>query len=125
MLGRYRPEEGNEATKQKGGEEMSLEAIQTITESEQDARQRVQAAAEEAKKIVADAERTGQAKVVQARAEAEAKAKSMMKQAEERAAQHEASVMEEMKQSCQAMRQAAESRLPTAAELIVRRVVNV
>lgn len=104
---------------------MSLEAIQTITESEQGAKQRVQAAAEEAKKIVADAERTGQAKVTQARAEAEAKAKSMMKQAEERAAQHEAAVMEEMKQSCQAMRQAAESRLPTAAELIVRRVVNV
>ena len=104
---------------------MSLEAIQTITESEQGAKQRIQSAAEEAKKIVSDAERTGQAKVTQARAEAESQVKTMMKQAEERAAQHEASVMAEMGQACQGMRQAAEDRLPAAAELIVRRVVNV
>ncbi len=104
---------------------MSLEAIQTITESEQGARQRLQAAAEEAKKIVAEAERTGQAKVAQARAGAEAEAKAMMKQAEERAAQQEAAVMEEVEQSCQAMRQAAQGRLPAAVELIVRRVGNV
>ena len=104
---------------------MSLEAIQTITESEQGARQRLQAAAEEAKKIVAEAERTGQAKVAQARAGAEAEAKAMMKQAEERAAQQEAAVMEEVEQSCQAMRLAAQGRLPAAVELIVRRVGNV
>ena len=122
-VGVVAPHEGK--TKQKGGEEMSLEAIQTITESEQGAKQRIQSAAEEAKKIVSDAERTGQAKVIEARAEADSQVKTMMKQAEERAAQHEASVMAEMRQACQGMRQAAEDRLPAAAELIVRRVVNV
>lgn len=125
FVGAASPWERKHSGKQKGGEEMSLEAIQTITESEQGARQRLQAAAEEAKKIVAEAERTGQAKVAQARAGAEAEAKAMMKQAEERAAQQEAAVMEEVEQSCQAMRQAAQGRLPAAVELIVRRVGNV
>jgi V/A-type H+-transporting ATPase subunit G/H len=104
---------------------MSLEAIQTITESEKSAQQRIQAANEEAKKLISDAERAGQAEVVRAKAEAEAKVKTMMEQAEQKAAQQGAAVMEEMKKSCDAMRQAAEGRLPTAAELIVRRVVNV
>lgn len=104
---------------------MSLEAIQTITESEKSAEQRIQNAADEAKKLISDAERAGQAKVLQAKAEAEAKAKTMMEQAEQRAAQHEAGVMDEMNRSCDAMRKSAEGRLPTAAELIVRRVVNV
>ena len=104
---------------------MSLEAIQTITESEKNAEQRIQAAADEAKKLISDAERAGQAKVTQARAEAEAKVKTMREQAEQKAAQHEAAVMDGMKKSCDALRQSAEGRLPTAAELIVRRVVNV
>ena len=104
---------------------MSLEAIQTITESEKGAQQRIQSVNEQAKKLVSDAERAGQAEVARARAEAETKVKSMMEQAEQKAAQRQSAVMEEMKKSCDAMRQGAEGRLPTAAELIVRRVVNV
>lgn len=78
---------------------MSLEAIQTITESEKSAQQRIQAANEEAKKLISDAERAGQAEVVRAKAEAEAKVKTMMEQAEQKAAQQGAAVMEEMKKS--------------------------
>ena len=104
---------------------MSLEAIQTITESEKNAAQRIQAATDEAKKLLSEAERAGQAKVTQAKGEAEAKVKTMMEQAEQNAARHTAEVMDGMKKSCDALRQSAEGRLPTAAELIVRRVVNV
>ena len=57
---------------------MSLEAIQTITESEKSAQQRIQNAGEEAKKLISDAERAGQAKVAQAKAEAESKVRVMM-----------------------------------------------
>jgi V/A-type H+-transporting ATPase subunit G/H len=104
---------------------MSLEAIQTITQTEKAASQQIQSASDQAKKLISDAEKTGQAKVVQARAEAEAKVRTMMEQAEAKAAQQGTGVMDEMKRSCDALRKAAEGRLPAAAELIVRRVVNV
>ena len=64
---------------------MSLEAIQKVTEAEQAARERRAEAAEEAKRIVAGAERAGRQLVQDQRAKAEQEARSMLAAAEAQA----------------------------------------
>ena len=92
----------------KGGDNMSLEAVQVVTETEQRALQRKAEAVEAAKKLVA-----------------EAQARQMMTRAEEAAAKHTETVMEETRRSCDDLRRAAEGKLEDAAALIIRRVVGV
>ena len=109
----------------KGGDNMSLEAVQMVTETEQRALQRKAEAVEAAKKLVSDAERAGKERVVAARTDAEAQARQMMTRAEEAAAKHTETVMEETRRSCDDLRRAAEGKLEDAAALIIRRVVGV
>jgi V/A-type H+-transporting ATPase subunit G/H len=109
----------------KGGDNMSLEAVQMVTETEQRALQRKAEAVEAAKKLVSDAERAGKERVAAARADAEAQARQMMTRAEEAAAKHTETVMEETRRSCDDLRRAAEGKLEDAAALIIRRVVGV
>ena len=82
----------------KGGDGMSLEAVQRVTEAEEKARARRAEAAEACKKLVADAE---------AAAATDAQA-----------------VEQETQKACDALRQAAAGRLDDAAALIIRRVVG-
>ena len=51
---------------------MSLEAVQKVTETEQKARARKAEAVEQAKKLIADAERQGRERLSAAKAEADA-----------------------------------------------------
>ena len=109
----------------KGGDNMSLEAVQMVTETEQRALQRKAEAVEAAKKLVSDAERAGKERVAAARTDAEAQARQMMTRAEEADAKHTETVMEETRRSCDDLRRAAEGKLEDAAALIIRRVVGV
>lgn len=104
---------------------MSIEAVQKVTEAEERARAQKAAAVEQAKKLVADAERTGRERLEAAHAEAEGQVKAMLSRAEESAAARTAAVLEETRRSCDGLRRAAEDRLDDAAALIIRRVVGV
>ena len=61
---------------------MSLEAVQKVTETEQKARARKAEAVEQAKKLIADAERQGRERLSAAKAEADAQVKVMLTKAE-------------------------------------------
>ncbi len=108
----------------KGGESMSLEAIQQVTEAEQTNRTRKAEAQAEAKRLVAEAERTGKARLAEARTQAEAQARGFMKSAEDQAAKHASEVTAKTQKACDALRAKAEGRLADAAASIVRRVVK-
>ena len=87
---------------------MSLEAIEKVTQVESEVRERRAAAEAEAKQLVADAEKEGQALLQRRRSEAAEAGRELLRQAEERAK----------------LREAAEKRLEAAAEFIVGRVVK-
>lgn len=103
---------------------MSFEAIQKVTAAEQAIQERKTAAADEAKRIVAEAERTGRQAVIDARAQAEAKVKELLAQAEVRAEQQTGQTLADNAASCEALKQSARGRLDQAADLIVGRVGN-
>ena len=108
----------------KGGDGMSLEAVQRVTEAEEKARARRAEAAEACRKLVADAEAAGQARLDQARREAEAQAAKALADAEAAAATDAQAVEQETQKACDTLRQAAAGRLDDAAALIIRRVVG-
>ena len=101
---------------------MSLEAIQTITGAEQAVREQKARAADEAKRIVAEAER--RQLVADARAQAEETVKAMLAEAEARAGEHSAQTLGDSAAQCESLKQAARGRLEQAAGLIVGRVGN-
>lgn len=103
---------------------MSFQDIQKVTETEQNTRAQKAEAQAEAKRIVAAAQKAGAARVEQARNEAQARAKELMAQAEALAAEQTEQTLAANAEACRAMRRQAETRLDQAADLIVRRVVN-
>lgn len=103
---------------------MSLEAIQKVTAAEQATREQKARAADEAKRIVADAERAGKQLVADARAQAEEVVKAMLAEAEERAGKRTEQALADNAAQCEALKQAARGRLDRAAGLIVGRVGN-
>ena len=103
---------------------MSLEAIQTITGAEQAVREQKARAADEAKRIVAEAERAGRQLVAAARAPAEQPVTPMRAEAEARAGEHSAQTLGDSAAQCESLKQAARGRLEQAAGLIVGRVGN-
>ena len=103
---------------------MSLEAIQKVAGAEQAARERRAEAAEEAKRIVADAERAGRQLVQDSRAQAEQEAKAMLADAEVQAEKKAKQTLADNDAKCEALKQAARQRLGKAAGLIVGRVGN-
>ena len=104
---------------------MALEAIKKVAETEQLSSQRKVEAVQNAKKLVADAEKAGLELIAGVRREAEAKAKEFMAEAEQKAAVGAKGVAADMEKTCSALRQKAEGHLEDAAALIVRRVVNI
>ena len=108
----------------KGGDGMSLEAVQRVAEAEEKARTRRAEAAEACKKLVSDAEDAGKAQLEQARRAAEAQAAEALARAEAAAAKDAQAVEQETLRACDALRKAAEGRLDDAAALIIRRVVG-
>ena len=103
---------------------MSLEAIQAVTQAEQAAREKKTQAADEAKRIVAEAERAGRQLVADARAKAEDEVKTMLAEAEARAGEKSARTLADNAAQCEALKKAARGRLDRAAGLIVGRVGN-
>lgn len=103
---------------------MSLEAIQKVTQTEQAVREQKARAADEAKRIVAEAERAGRQLVADARAQAEEVVKTMLAEAEAKAGERSAQTLADNAAQCEALKQAARGRLDQAAALIVGRVGN-
>lgn len=101
---------------------MSFEAIQQVTAAEQAVQQRKAEAAEECKRIVAEAERTGRQSVTDARRQAETRAKELLSQAEARAGETSKRTLADNAARCEALKQAAMGRLDKAADLIVGKV---
>ena len=96
---------------------MSLEAIKQVTETEENIQTHKAAAEAEARQIVADAEKAGQALVKQMRSKAAEQGKEL---AAIRAKEIEAGAEAESVRQ----RQQAEARLKETAEFIVERVVK-
>lgn len=101
---------------------MSFDAIQKVTEAEQNGRKRQAEAAAEAKRIVAEADRMGRQTVAQARAAAEEKVKTMMAEAETRAGERSRAAEAENAKACEILKENARPKLDRAADLIVEKV---
>lgn len=99
--------------------------MKKVTEAEQKAQESKTEALAKTKRIISDAERDGQ-KLLASRIEgAQAQVKLLMTRAEEQAATNEQKIFAETGKNCDELRLAAQKRLPAAAELIIRRVVDV
>ena len=103
---------------------MAVEAIQKVTQIEQEAKRRKEAASAEGKQKILVTQRAAQRLLEEARANAETEVRQMMAQAEEQAAQSASQVLEQARQESEAMKQTARKRLDLAAELIVEKVVK-
>ena len=101
---------------------MSFDAIQKVTETEQNSRSRKAEAAAEAKRIVAEADRMGRQLVVKCRTEAEERVKAMMAEAESRAAVRGGQIQADNGEACAALKERARPNLDRAADLIVEKV---
>jgi len=108
----------------KGGENMALEAIQTVTQAEARAKADREAAAAQAKQKLAEAQREAKQTVEQARQQAREEARRMMAEAESKAAQLTQEELTRAAADCDALKQNARGRLERAAQLIVGRVVE-
>ena len=103
---------------------MSLEVIEKVTQVENESRERRMAAEAEAKQIVADAEKEGQALLQRTRNAGAEAGRELLRQAEERAAEAAAKTAQAAEKDAAALREAAGKRLEAAAEFIVGRVVK-
>ena len=103
---------------------LSLEAIKQVTQTEQDCAQRKLDAVQAAKRTVAEAEKAGQAALDARRGEAQAQIRALMADAEAKAGVEADAVRADTAKACAALKVSAEQKLEQAAELIVRRVVN-
>ena len=103
---------------------MSLEAIEKVTQIEQQSQERKAAAEAEARQIVANAEREGLALLQQVRVDATKDGRKLLQKAEEKAAEEAAEIGRAAEAESAALREAAGKHLEEAAEFIVGRVVN-
>ena len=108
----------------KGGENMALEAIQTVTQAEAKAKADRESAAAQAKQRLADAQREAKQTVEQARQQAREETRRMMAEAEDKAAQLTREELDRAAADCDTLKQDARGRLEEAAQLIVGRVVE-
>ena len=103
---------------------MSLEAIEKVTQIEQQSQERKAAAEAEARQIVANAEREGLALLQQVRVDATKDGRKLLQKAEEKAAEKAAEIGRAAEAESAALREAAGRNLEEAAEFIVGRVVK-
>ena len=103
---------------------MAMEALKKVTEVEQDAQKRRDAAVAEGKLLVAEAQKAGRKLLEEKRQQAEAQVRQMMQEAEEQAAQAARGVMAAAEQECEGLKMAARGRVEQAVALIVEKVVN-
>lgn len=103
---------------------MSLEAVKQVTEAEEAAKQQKLQAQQDARRLVAEAEKAGEQLVLRAGEQAKAESAAMLRGAEDAAAEDTAKVHAEALADADRLRAKAEGRLEEAASLIVRRVVD-
>ena len=108
----------------KGGMTMAMEAIEKVTQTEQEAARLKEEAAAEARQRVLRAEKDGRVLLEQAVREARTQAARLLEQAEQEAGHQVARIRDEAAQDCSTLQQEARKRLEAAAALIVERVVN-
>lgn len=101
-----------------------MEAIQKVTQAEQETNLRQDTAAAESKQKILVAQRAAQRTLEDARTAAEVESREMLVEAEAEAARLAQEVMEQARQEGEAIKQAARRNLDKAAELIVEKVVN-
>ncbi len=101
-----------------------LEQLRTVLEAEAEARQRLEAAREAAKRLIIEAEADARSRVQQARAAREAVIRSVEDEWVEQARQKAEAVEGEVRVRVQAMRSRAEPRVERAVETLVRRVLG-
>ena len=104
--------------------QMSMEAIEKVTQVENLSRERKNAAEAEAKQMIANAERGSLALLQQVRENAAAAGKDLLRQAEENAAVRAEEIRKGAEAEAAALRAEAEKHLEEAAEFIVGRVVK-
>lgn len=109
---------------EKGGENMVMDSIQEVTETEARAKERRDAAVAKNKQLLIDAQKEARQIVAKARQEGEAKARQMMAEAEAQAAEATEQVLVQARQACETLKADARTHLDQAAELIVEKVVN-
>lgn len=103
---------------------MSLEAIEKVIQVEDESQERKEAAQAEARQIVADAKRNGEALLQRVRDDAAENGKKLLQQAEKRASLRAAEINSSALKQGAALREAAEKNIEDAAEFIIGRVVN-
>lgn len=103
---------------------MSFEAITTVREAEERARQIKTEAAQSAAEAIEAAEADGKAALQAALDKARGELKSLQTKTDEKATQDAETLAAETKESHAAMRTRANARLDQAASLIVERIVN-
>ena len=104
---------------------MAVEAIQQVTQLEEQVKKQKESAAVQNKQRLLDAQRAVRLQVEQSRQQAQAQAREMMAQAEAQAAQWTQGVLEQARQACRGLQEKAEgSRLDQAAAFLAEKVVS-
>jgi len=103
---------------------MSFEAITSIAEAEQKAKQTVAEAEAKAKQMIVDAENAGKAAVEAAVVKADSEVAELRRQADEKAVADAEKLSSDNENKKAALRAKAETKLEKAANLVVERIVN-
>ena len=103
---------------------MSLEAITKIRAVEDSMEQSKAEAKAQAQKLIADAEREGNALLQQGREKASAAAAAAMKEAENAAAKRREEILSQAAKDCGKLKADAGTRMDKAAQAILGRVVD-
>ncbi len=103
---------------------MAMEAIKQVTQTEQDAQKRRDAAVSEGRLQVAQAQKQARTMLDESRQQAEFQVKQMMQEAENQAAQLTQEILAAAGTECEKMKEQARQRLDQAAARIVEKVVN-
>ena len=103
---------------------MAVEAIQQVTQLEDQVKKQKESAAVQNKQRLLDAQRAVRLQVEQSRQQAQAQAREMMAQAEAQAAQWTQGVLEQARRDCEQRKEEARSRLDQAAAFLAEKVVS-
>lgn len=103
---------------------MSLEAIKAISDAEEKSLRDRQEAVQSSKRAVADAEKSGQARVDEAAAKANEELAGLRKQAMDKARQEALELLHSTENRKAAMLVRSESRKERAIDLVIERIVR-
>lgn len=103
---------------------MSLEAIKTINEAEENAKRSKQEAAQAAKRLMAEAEENGRKAIEDAAEKARSELADLRKQAVEKAREEALNLARSTENRKAAMMVKADTRASQAVDLVVERIVN-